>query len=135
MNGMGNRTAIHTQALVAGTIVPAFIILIQLASIEAFRVDRIKHCFVSAVAFVIIFFLFRGQAAKFGIAVVGALLIGFFKEFMDPAFDTVDIFANIFGVSFGFLSVIVWNFSIGGQKQKSQSRHRPRYRNKTLSAS
>lgn len=128
---MSNNRSLQTQLLFAGTLIPAIIILIQFISLDVFRYDRIQHCTISGLSFVALFLLFRSHPAQFVIATVGALLIGFLKEFTDPSYDMIDVFANTFGVTIGLVAVIVAKLLCKPVLQKSKSRGYSSYRYRT----
>lgn len=93
-SGLRRESTLYVLAgVIAGIISMSF-----LHEADVFRIDRFQHFLVSAGLFVTLFALLGSEKKNMVTAALGALAIGFLKEFGDPTFQALDITANFAGV-------------------------------------
>ena len=102
------QQARNIQLIGVAFFVSGFILLTQVFGELLIRLDRFQHIGVTLSLFIIFYLILQDLGRKsLLIPSILALGIGFFKEYSDPQFQSLDIASNFFGLFLGFLFVLV----------------------------
>lgn len=98
-----NRKTHEQTLMIMSGLIAGLVVLAQMNIHEVLRVDRFQHIAMSALMFAMLFSLMKNHSLKLLAPVFIVLSVGLLKELNDPIFSDLDMVANVFGVSLGFL--------------------------------